>query len=171
MPCLVRDILPHAVCAGKKKPFQKDLDFIFSAHIALIRCDISCKEGSIMTSFISNPNMLFRRAAGFLIWWCKSYMSFIRLIITNIVGRQWAGGRWTRRVWCVCLLSLRCNSTLMMFSGAWDPAEMRVPSYIAFSWLPVVVSFKVDSAQVHTSTDHSAFFNTWFIALLIHCCI
>lgn len=36
---------------------------------------------------------------------------------------------------------------------------MRAPSFIAFSWLPVVVSFKVDSAQVHTSTDHSAFFN------------
>lgn len=49
------------------------------------------------------------------------------------------------------------------------PAEMRTPSYIAFSWLPALVSFyTLPKCTLQLTTAPSS---TWFIVLLIHCCI
>lgn len=60
--------------------------------------------------------------------------------------------------------SLRCNSTLMMFSRACS--QQRWESlHILLSCLPALVSFKF------TLQWTTALPATWLIALLIHCCI
>lgn len=62
----------------------------------------------------------------------------------------------------VCWFSLRCNSTLMMFSRAWDQPRWE---RLHISLSPGCM--RLHPVQAHPSTDHSA----WFIVLLIHCCI